>query len=197
MGKKVHRVPYSLDPGEIKDLPFDEIKAILRGADDLIMQGGRSLLFKVLKGSRENRVIELGLNISPVYGFYKDLALDEVKARIDWVILSGFLDIEYDYRLPMLVYTEKGWDIEKETRAEEFLEEFEQIIEIGSTDFDMNYLKDRNRGMILLLLDKVEATREEKFIPILEAWEKVDYKKVRKRIREVINTIESVNEFRT
>jgi superfamily II DNA helicase RecQ len=191
MGKKVRRVPYSLDLGAIKVLPFDEIKAILRGADDLIMQGGRSLLSKILKGSREKRVIELSLNKSPVYGFYKDLALDEVKARIDWVILSGFLDIEYDYRLPMLVFTEKGWKIEKETRAEEFLAEFKKMIESGHSNFDMEYLKDRDRGMILLLLDKVEATRDHKLIPILEAWEKVDYKKVRKRIREVINALES------
>jgi hypothetical protein len=189
MGKKVRRVPYSLDPGEIKELPFDEIKAILRGADDLIMQGGRSILSKILKGSREKRVIELGLETSPVYGYYKDLALDEVKAKIDWVILNEYLDIEYDYRLPMLVYTEKGWEIEKETRAEEFIKEFEQMLESGITEFDMSYLKDRNRGMILLLLDKVEATKEDRFIPILEAWEKVDYKKVRKRIREVINAI--------
>jgi superfamily II DNA helicase RecQ len=189
MGKKVRRVPYSLDPAEIKELPFDEIRAILRGADDLIMQGGRSILSKILKGSREKRVFELGLNKSPVYGFYKNLALDEVKARIDWVILSGYLDIEYDYRLPMLVYTEKGWEIEKETRAEEFLKEFEQMLESGIAEFDMSYLKDRNRGMILLLLDKVEATKDGKFIPILEAWEKVDYKKVRERIREAINAI--------
>lgn len=189
MGKKVRRVPLTLDPGDVEELPFDEIKAILRGADDLIMQGGRTLLSKILKGSREKKVIELGLDASPVYGFYRDLTLSEVKARIDWVILRGYLDIAYDYRLPMLVYTAMGWEIERETYAEELLEGFAQMIESGVTDLDMTYLKDRNRGMILLLLDKVEAARDPSFIPLLEAWKKVDYKKVRKRIREVMDAI--------
>ena len=189
MGRKVHRVPYSLDPGKVNTLPFDEIKAILRAADDLIMTGGRSMLSKILKGSREKRVIELGLDQSPVYGFYKDLPLDEVKSRIDWVILNGYLDIRYDYRLPMLVYTSVGWEIEKETYADELLAGFDKLLESGPSDFDMTYLKDRDRGMILLLLDKVEATGDEKYIPILKAWKKVDYKKVQIRIRQVIRSI--------
>ncbi|HHT9144150.1 MAG: hypothetical protein Q7J76_03290 [Candidatus Brocadiaceae bacterium] len=51
----------------------------------------------------------------------------------------------------------------------------------------MNYLKDKNRELILMLLDKVEATDDTKYLPILESWELIDYKKVRERIREVIN----------
>lgn len=38
-----------------------------------------------------------------------------------------------------------------------------------------------------MLLDKVEATGNAKYLPILESWELIDYKKVRERIREVIN----------
>ena len=56
--------------------------------------------------------------------------------------------------------------------------------------YDMTYLKDRNRGMILLLLDKVEASGDRKYIPILEAWAEIDYKKVRRRIRGVIDALE-------
>jgi hypothetical protein len=153
------------------------------------MTGRRSMLTKILKGSRAKRVIELGLNHNPVYGFYTDLPLDDVRSRIDWVILNGYLEIEYDYRLPMLVYTEKGWEIEKETYADELLAGFDKLLESGDAHFDMTYLKDRNRGMILMLLDKVEATGDEKYIPILMAWEKVDYQKVQKRIRNVIRSI--------
>ena len=43
MSRKVRRVPYQLDTRDVKDLPLEEITAILRGADDLIMSGGRSL----------------------------------------------------------------------------------------------------------------------------------------------------------
>ena len=191
MGKKVHRVPYHLDSKGIRDLPREELSVILRGADDLIMKGGRSLLSKVLKGSRQKRVLELGLDESPVYGYYKDLHIDDVMARIDWVILNGYLNIAYDYRLPMLVYTDKGWEIELETGAEELLNGFDDMVETTHKEHDMSYLKDRNRCMILLLLDKVEAAGDEKYIPLLEAWEQVDYKKVRKRIREVIANLVS------
>jgi hypothetical protein len=40
------------------------------------------------------------------------------------VIEQGYLDIEYDYRLPLLVFTDRGWDIERETMADELLQEF-------------------------------------------------------------------------
>jgi hypothetical protein len=39
----------------------------------------------------------------------------------------------------------------------------------------MAHLKDRDRSMILLLLDKIAATGDRKFIPALKAWKKVDY----------------------
>ena len=187
MSRKVQRVQYHLDPKGIKNLPLDEIKAILRGADDLIMSGGRALLAKVLKGSRAKEVLNLGLDRSPVYGYYRHLSLEDILSRIDWVILSGYLAIEYDYRLPLLVYTEKGWAIEQETYADEFLHGFDDILATGHRPFDMSYLKDRNRGMILRLLDKVEDTRDPKYIPLLEAWEQIDYKKVRQRIQQVIS----------
>lgn len=46
MGRKVQRVPVSLDSHEIHALSEEEIRIIRRGADDLIMSGGRSLLAK-------------------------------------------------------------------------------------------------------------------------------------------------------
>jgi len=186
MSRKVHRVPYHLDSKGIKRLPFEEIVAILRGADELIMTGGRSLLSKILKGSREKRVLELELTECPVYGYYKHLTLAKILVRIDWVIINGYLQIQYDSRLPLLQYSPKGWEIERETFAEELLKGFDEMIAGTSEHFDMNYLKDRNRGMILLLLDKVRETGDRKYIPLLQAWEKIDYKKVQKRIRHAI-----------
>jgi len=40
MSRRVQRVKYHLDPKKVKNLPSVEIKAILRGADDLIGRGG-------------------------------------------------------------------------------------------------------------------------------------------------------------
>ena len=188
MSRRAKQVPYQLDPKGIRSLPDDEIRAILRGADDLIMRGGRSLLSKILKGSREQDVLGLSLDKSPVYGYYRHLAKEEILARIDWVILEGYLDIQYDYRLPLLVYTDRGWEIERETYANELLHGFDEMLQAGRP-LDMRYLKDRDRGLILLLLEKVEATRNPKYVPLLEAWEQVDYKKVRQRIHQVIARI--------
>ncbi|MGV8150026.1 MAG: hypothetical protein ACLKAN_13595 [Alkaliphilus sp.] len=50
-------------------------------------------------------------------------------------------------------------------------------------------LKDRNREMIFLLLNKIQATGDKRFIPLLEAWAEIDYKKARKRIGKVIATL--------
>lgn len=56
MGKKARRVPYRLDPQGVKELPLEDIKAILRGADDLIATGGRSL-FTYNRRSDSRKVI--------------------------------------------------------------------------------------------------------------------------------------------
>jgi len=187
MARKVRRVRYTLDTKGVKTLPKEEIVAILRGADDLIMRGGRTLLAKVLKGSREKKILELSLDKSPVYGFYKHLTVEQILARIDWVILEGYLGLEYDYRLPLLVYTGKGWQIEKDTYSDELLDGFDEMLNSGADYFNMRYLKDKNRELIWMLLDKVETSGDRRYIPILEAWGKIDYRKVGKRIRHVID----------
>ncbi|MCJ7622218.1 MAG: hypothetical protein MUO76_01850 [Anaerolineaceae bacterium] len=189
MSRKVRRVSYTLDTKGIKSLPHEEIATILRGADELIMSGGRSLLAKILKGSREKKVLELGLDTSPVYGYYTHLTIEEILARVDWMIVNRYLEIEYDYRLPVLCYSNRGWEIERETFAEELLGEFDDMLGSKSKQYDMTFLKDRARDMILLLLDKVEATGDRKYIPLLEAWAEIDYKKVRQRIGEVIDSL--------
>jgi len=185
-------VPVQLDAGNISGLPFDEIKAILRGTDDLIMRGGRNLLAKILKGSRDKKVFELNLDRSPVYGCFHHLTIKEITQKIDWVIIDGYLAVEYDYRLPLLVYKPKGWKIEMDTYSDELLQGFNEMLEGGAKHFLMIYLKDKNRELIWMLLDKVEATGDSKYIPLLESWEKVDYKKVRQRINRVIDSLKAV-----
>ncbi len=139
--------------------------------------------------SRDKDVLHRGCDRCPVYGFFKNMSLEEITAKIDWIILNRYLKIEYDYRLPLLVFTPEGWEIEKDTYSDELLRGFDELLESGHTSFNMLYLKDRNRDMILLLLDKVEATRNPKYIPILLAWERIDYKKVQHRIRKVLATL--------
>lgn len=117
--------------------------------------------------------------------------MEAVKEKIEWMIDYDFLDIQYSGKLPMIVFTERGWYIERDRRADEFLAEWDKWIEEDQPIPDMTYLKDRNRGMILLLLKKVQESGETKYIPYLEAWEQVDYKKVRAEIRKTIGMLKS------
>ena len=188
MSKKVRRVPVSLDAGEIKDLPQEDIRMILRGADELISTGGRSMLAKILKGSKDKKIFEYKLNECPAYGYYQDMKLDDITKCIDWMIKKDYLRIEYDYRLPLLVFSKKGWQIEKETFAQELYQKICLDVEEKKARvlFEM---KEVNRQVVMRVLDKIEKDGTEEFLPYLEAWKMLEVKKVATRIAEVENKI--------
>ena len=185
MSRRPQPVPVHLNANGIKSLPTADIHAILRAADPLIAVGGRSLLTKILKGSRTKDVLDHGLDQNPAYGFYHGMAEQDVLARIDWMILHRYLRIEYAGRLPVLVYTPQGWEIERENFADEIVRGFDAMLAGGPGPYAMEYLKDRNRPMILLVLDKVEASGDPKYLPLLDDWARVDYQKIQQRIRQV------------
>lgn len=184
MSKKVRRVPVVLDTGEIKDLPQEDIRMILRGADELISTGGRSMLAKILKGSKDKTIFKYKLNECPAYGYYQDMKLDDISKCIDWMIKEDYLRIEYDYRLPLLVFSEKGWQIEKETFAQELYQRMCLDVEEKKARviFEM---KEVNRQVVMCVLDKIEKEGTEEFLPYLEAWKMLEVKKVAARIAEV------------
>lgn len=184
MSKKVRRVPVVLDAGEIKDLPQEDIRMILRGADELILTGGRSMLAKILKGSKDKKIFEYKLNECPAYGYYQDMKLDDISKCIDWMIKEDYLRIEYDYRLPLLVFSEKGWQIEKETFAQELYQRMCLDVEEKKARvlFEM---KEVNRQVVMCVLDKIEKEGTEEFLLYLEAWKMLEVKKVAARIAEV------------
>ncbi len=184
MSKKVRRVPVVLDAGEIKDLPQEDIRMILRGADELISTGGRSMLAKILKGSKDKTIFKYKLNECPAYGYYQDMKLDDISKCIDWMIKKDYLRIEYDYRLPLLVFSEKGWQIEKETFAQELYQRMCLDVEEKKARviFEM---KEVNRQVVMCVLDKIEKEGTEEFLPYLEAWKMLEVKKVAARIAEV------------
>jgi len=186
MSSKDQRVRYELNCGEVRYLSDEEIKAILRAADELIATGGRSMLAKILKGSKEKKVLEYGLDQCSVYGYYRELKIQEITNRIDWMIKWGYLEIEYKDRLPVLVFSKIGWEIERETYAGELLQKLAKLLKGKDYRFVQD-LKDRNRGMILLLIEKIKLTGNARFIPILKAWKEIEYKKVQAEIQRVIN----------
>lgn len=189
MSRRSRQISADLNARGLKNIPDRELHAILRGADDIIGRGGRSLLVKILRGSTSKPVLERGLDNSPVHGSFREHSNDDTLARVDWAILNGYLRLEYSDRLPLIVFSDKGWEIAREIRASELLKGIEAAISSGPPH-EMEYLRDRDRGMILLLLDKIEATGDSRFIPPLRAWKKIDYKKVQARINQVIRKLE-------
>lgn len=186
MSRKRERVDYHLDSSNVTDLSDEEIRAILRAADELIATAGRGMLTKILKGSKDKKVLEFELDKCPAYGFYSHLTLPEISHRVDWTIENGFLMVEYFGRLPLLVFSPKGWEIERETMTDELLQTLKAAVE--SKDYHViTELKDRDRTMILLLLEKIQQTGNPEFIPLLRVWKSFDYKKVRLAIQQVIN----------
>jgi superfamily II DNA helicase RecQ len=190
MSKKGRQVPVRLDAQGITYLSPADLAAILRAADPLIMSGGRTLLSKILKGSHERKIADLKLDACPTFGYFKQLDRIEILARIDWAILNGYITLEYSGRLPLLSYTPKGWEIEKDIYSTELLKTLKDMAVRKCNSEDFSFLKNKNRSLILLLLDKIEYSKDPTYIHVLELWQQIEYKKLRQRIQQVIETME-------
>ena len=188
MSRRDHRILVTLDTGDIKELSQEDIKMILRAADPCIMKAGRNMLAKILKGSKDKKVLELKLNECPVYGYYHDMKLADIMHHIDWMIDEDYLRIKYDGRLPLLVFSDEGWAIEKETFAQELYQQFLLDVKENNPRVIHKLIK-VNRKVILRILDIIEEEGTKEFIPCLEAYRKIESKRIGRRIIEVENTI--------
>lgn len=134
-------------------------------------------------------MLELGLDQSPVFGALGDLSPELITARIDWLIINGYLAIEYDYRLPLLIYTRKGWEIERKTFTAEMLMKLDQQISRSDSLESFEWLNEINRQVIMGLLDVIEASANSKYLPALSSWSSIAVRKVRQRIEKVVSFI--------
>jgi hypothetical protein len=175
---------------DISALSQEEINAILRAADDITACGGRTLLTKILKGSKDKKLLQLNLDQNPSYGFFSSFKPEQIILKIDWMIYHDFLEIQYSGKLPMLVFTEKGWKLECDQYARELLHQWDEWLNQGITSVSMEYLKERNRELILLFLKKIQRTSNAQYIPFLKQWEQIEYRKVRQAICKVISYLE-------
>ena len=185
------KISPQLNAKGIGKLSDSELTAILRAADELIMAGGRTLLSHILKGSRQRKVLELKLDLCPSYGYYSELNYPDIMRRIDWVIIKGYLAIDYLGRLPVITFTPAGWTIERDTYSDELLAKLERIANGPVQRADIEFLKDKDRSLIFMLLDKIEAGKDNRPLSVLEERRKNDYKKVQIRIYEVIQSLNS------
>lgn len=173
-----------------KSVSQTDILTILSAADSIIGSSGRTMLAKILKGSRDKKLLGLKLDACSSYGAFRDETIEAITDKIDWMIQHDFLAIEMSGKYPMIVFTDKGWTIERMQMVEKLLREWDVWLTEGKTEADMSYLKDRNREMILLFLELVKSTGDTQYIPFLREWAKVDYKKVQAAIHETIQALE-------
>lgn len=190
MSKKA-RIKYELDNTKnVKEPSEEDINHILRAADEIIFIGGRTILAKILKGSKDKKLLGKQLNLCPSYGCFKHMTIGEITLIVDWMIINNYLDIEYNWRLPMIVFAEKGWQTYKPFYVDEI---YNKILNANSSDKDkiIDDLKKTNREVILMLLDKIGLSNNIGFIRFLNQWESVEVKKVRQKINFTINKIKS------
>jgi len=190
MGKKP-RVDYQLsDLNGLAVMAEEDVKNILRAVDEIILMAGRTMLAKILKGSKDKKLLEKGLDQCPSYGYYHQLSIEEITKKIDWMIVNGFLDIDYNGRLPMIGFSNKGWDTYKPIYANELYQKILNVTDDNSNDL-IKKLKQTNRKVIEILLQRIAESRNIGFISFLTQWEAVEVKKVRAMINAVISELKS------
>jgi superfamily II DNA helicase RecQ len=168
----------------------EEIKNVLRAADNIIFMAGRTMLAKILKGSQDKKLLERELDRCPSYGYYHQLSIQEITRIIDWMIVNGYLAIAYNDRLPMIVFADKGWETYKSFYAGELY----NLILSGNEDASINIieqLKQTNREVITQLLSAIGESKNIGFIRFLIKWEAVEVKKVRFMIKGALSKLKS------
>ncbi len=189
MSRHVRKVPVTVDSQGLPPLSNDEIRAIVTAADDMVYSGGRNLLAKVLKGSRERIVVERDLDKNPAYGAFKNDPLDLVLRRVDWMVERGYLAIQYDHRLPLLAYGTLGLPLAIDIRADRQMEEIRKEIAHGKIDPTPMTDPHWNRQTQLLMIERMGASGDPIFLPYLEAWLATAFTKLRTPIQNAIDKL--------
>ncbi|MBV7273769.1 DNA helicase II [Clostridiaceae bacterium UIB06] len=191
MSKK-SKVSYQLNNTKGQIEPSEEdIKNILRAADEIIFVGGRTMLAKILKGSKDKKLLEKQLELCPSYGYFNKLTIEEITKIIDWMIINNYLDIDYNGRLPMIVFSSKGWENYKPVYMDEL---YNKILNVGEDTREalIEELTKTNREVISMLLFKIGSSKNISFIKFLIKWETVEVKKVRQKINAAILKLKSI-----
>jgi len=171
-------------------VPTDaELRAIVRGADALVMRAGRTMLALILKGSRSRSVLARGFDGLPVYGALAHLSIKAIRDRVDWAIAQGFLQIERDRGADLLCLGPAGWELDRQIYAAEIWRDFEckaaEPFQLG----DYMYLQEINPEILTQVLDDVRRRRAVHLLPVLAAWRGFAGPPVQRRIDRVVGVL--------
>jgi hypothetical protein len=188
MVKRRHTYPYHLDPGAVTALSDDEIVAILRATDPIIASGGRTLLAKILKGSKDKAVLAHELDSNPYYGAFADRSIKLITNMIDYCIMNDYLRIEYDKKMPILLYTDRGWAIERITYANELLVLIQTGVSTGNHDF-IGRMLTVNPECVLLALRQLDTKDDQELQKALSVWLPQAKGKVKKKLNSLLSSL--------
>lgn len=181
------------------DLFAEEERAIFAVVDSAVYVAGRTSVMMALRGSKAEKVRRLGLVDRPGHGFFAGRSEEEVIAKIDTCFHRGWLRFERtrEKGLPLIGYTPEGLAKGMRYRAEEWLEELRgQIDEVAAgrelkLSFVLTDGQQRNHGTVFLMIERLAQEADAGWLPVLRAWSVVEIKRVRARLREVIERLES------
>lgn len=71
---------------------------------------GTTLIVRMLHGSKEKRIMQLGLDEMPTYGIMRDVDRKQIRAYIDYLLHEGYLKSSGD-EYSVLSTTEKAYDV--------------------------------------------------------------------------------------
>jgi len=181
-------VPVTLTPPVEPPTP-DEIDTILLAADEVIMSAGRNGLTLILKGSRAAKVFEKEWDQVETYGALAHLTRDEITRKIDWMIHKGWLRIEYDWALPLITHSERGWERVQKLWVEKLLGKFETWVAEGRPEQVWPRIETFHRQIKFQLLECIRAQRAHHLAPVLLAWRPHEVRQVRERIGGVLQDL--------
>ncbi|MFH1497371.1 MAG: RQC domain-containing protein [Verrucomicrobiota bacterium] len=190
-------------PGPVVDLhppvalSEEDRRAIFAVCDGAVYAAGRTSVMMALRGSRAQKIQRLGLVDNEGHGHFAGMSEDDVLARIDTLIHEGLLRIERTREgLPLLGYTAAGLEVAKGYTADLWLEEVRgQVGPVAAgralkLSFLMTNGQQRNNDTVLLLVDRVEREADATWLPMLRAWCAAETKRLRGRLRPVIERLE-------
>lgn len=168
-------------------------RAIFAVLDQAVYVAGRTSVMMALRGSRAEKMKRLGLVDGPGHGHFAGMPEAEVMARIDTFFHRGWLRFERTREgLPLVAYTEAGLERAKAYVVKRWLEEVRAQIgpvargETLQLPFLMAVNPQRNHDTVFLLVDRVEREADAAWLPLLRAWCEAETKRLRGRLRPVI-----------
>jgi hypothetical protein len=175
----------------------EERRAILDVCDQAVYRAGRTSVMMALRGSRAEKVKRLGLVDARGHGYFAGRSEEDVLARIDTLIHEGWLRIERNEDgLPLLGYTLAGLEQAKRFAAQTWLEELRgQVSAVAAgEELRLSFLvalsPQRNHDTVEGLVALVEREADAGWLPLLRAWCAAETKRLRGRLRPVIERVE-------